>query len=200
MEEDNTAAIFNVFKSWKACLDNQIIISNQKAPSFIKIDDNIMINGVEMHTDISNKSTILFSSCENLNIYVGKKINHIIIERSNNINLKFVSGLIGGIDVLHSNNINFDIINQDIFYISFGAVSKANMHIEARLALNTLISSLHTSYLTFIVDKHRYITNLPFYEDLCMLMFIENELTNNTELHYLGNSCKGVIQTFDKVT
>lgn len=185
----------NVFKSWKTCFNNQIIITdikNKNKRTNIKIYNNILIDGIETFKDISTRSTILFSNCDNLNIIVLNKINHIVIENSNNINLKSTAGIIGGIDALHSKNINLIITNRDIFYMSFGEVSTSNTYIDKSLALNTLISTLDCNAINFvltiddILENVKYLTNISLFSGFNIMMFINNNLTNIMELHYIN--------------
>lgn len=199
--------VINVFKSWKTCYNNQIIIddiSNMNRKSIIKIDDKVVIDGVEIYKNISKKSTIFFSNCENLNILLLNKINHVVIENCKNVNFKSTSGIIGGIDVLHSQNMNFIIINQDVFYMSFGGVSTSNIYIDKSLALNTLLSTLHCNRINFvnmvdeILENVKYITNSSLLSGFYMMMFVENDVTGVYELHYIykdneGNQTKGII-------
>jgi hypothetical protein len=212
LDDYNRERVINVFKSWKMCCRNQVVISNvkdqTKKKTLVRIDDCIYIDGIKTHENISSKSTIFFSNCADLNILILNKINHIIIEKSDNINLKSTSGIIGGIDTLHSNNINIIVINKDVFYISFGEVSSSCTYIDRSLALNTLISTLECYSINFVftinelIEKVKYITNLSLFSGFSMMMFIKNEVTGIFELHYINQDSensqhKGIIYPMD---
>jgi len=199
LDKKDKEAVINVYRSWKTCFDYQIIISNIRNPNKrtrVDIKDSVYIDGVETYKNISKRSTIFFSECENLNISLISKVNHVIIERSNNINLKTFGGIIGGIDVLHSRNINFIVTKEDIFYISFGDVYMSNTYIDKSLALNTLISTLQCNSLNFvhmidsILENVKYVTNTSIFGGLYMMMFIKND-TGLVELHYFHRTTEG---------
>lgn len=186
--------IINVYKSWRTCFNSQIIITdiqNKNKRSYIKISSSVYIDGIKTFDNISRRSTLFFSNCENLNIILLGKVNHVIIENSRNITLKSTCGIIGGIDVLHSNNLNFIVVGQDIFYMSFGEVNTSNTYIDKSLALNTLISTLHCSSIDFvhmideILENKKYITNSSILGGLYMMMFFKNNLNGTLELHYI---------------
>lgn len=199
-DKSSREMITNVYSSWKKCLDNQIIISDLKNV-VIRIDDRLHIDGVETHRDISQKSTLLFSACENVNILVLNKVNHVIVERSHDVNLKSVAGIIGGIDVLHSTNVNLLVTKRDIFYMGFGTATRCNAYIEEPLTLNTLISTLECSNINFIsmIDNlsvlGKYVTNRTLFNGFNLYMFIANATTGILELHYLAqlSGSKGII-------
>lgn len=183
----------NVYKSWKTCYNNQIMITNIKSiteRTFIEVNESIFINGTETHKDISLRSTLFFSNCENVNILLHNKVNHVFIEKSKNITLKTMAGIIGGIDVLHSDNINFIVVNQDVFYMSFADVRIGNTYIDKSLSLNTLISTLHCHYINFvhminnILEKSKYITNVSLFGGF-YLMFFKNGDNGIFELQYV---------------
>lgn len=195
--------IINVYRSWKSCYDNNIIIQNinYNHSANIKISKSIYINGIETYTNITSKSRIFFSNCSNISILVLNKINNIIIENCKNINLKTTSGIIGGIDVLHSSNINFVVSKKDVYHISFGDVYKSNTFIEKSLALNTLINTIRCNTINFILmfneilEKIKYYTNNSLFEEYYLMIFHKPMDSNMVELRYINqNGQEGIIQ------
>lgn len=200
LDKSDDDMFINIFKSWKTCLDNHITITDIKYDNKVNvsINDNIYINDIETYKNISKTSSIFISNCNNLDIFLSKKINHIIIENCINVNLEVASGIISGIDVLHSENINIIITNEDIFYLSFGEVLKSYIYIDKSLALNTLINTLHCNTTNFILingilDKVKYLTNTSLFSGFNMMMFIYNDDTSTFELHYFNQNSKGII-------
>lgn len=187
LEFDNSKkeTIINVYKSWKTCHNNQVMVSHIKHGN-ITVNDSIYIDTVEGTTetfkDISNKSTLFFSNCENVNILLCNKINHVIIENSKHINIECISGIIGGIDILHSNNISIIVINQDIYYMGFGHADTCDTYIDKSLTLNTLISTIHCNYINFVhlvnemLENIKYVTNTSVFGGLYIMFFEKNEL------------------------
>jgi hypothetical protein len=202
IDDSDKDKIRNVYKSWKTCKDNQIILSDLKSCN-IRIDADLYVDNTVRYTNISKKSSILFSNCQNININVMNKVNHILIEKSKNINLKTVAGIIGGIDVLHSQNVNMVITNQDIHCMSLGDVSCCNAYIDRALASNTFISTLHCHIVNFILTSawgshsHEaprvYNTNTSLMSGFNVFVFVANAITNTFELHFVSRDSKGTI-------
>ena len=198
VDDSDRDGIINVYKSWKTSLNRHIMITDiikTKMRTYIKVDSSVYIDGVETFKNISNKSTLFISNCQNVNIILLNKINHVIIENSKNVTLKSTRGIIGGIDVLHSQNINFIVINQDIFYISLGEVSTSNIYIDKLLSLNTLISTLNSSCINFIhmvdefIERAKFVTNNSILGGLYIMMFFKNDI-DIFELHYIYQDCE----------
>ena len=177
----------NIYNSWKSCAKNYIIISHINN-SDIEIDNIISINGIQKYTNISKKTTILFSDCKELKIILSCKINHIIIENSESISMKISGGIIGGIDIIHSREINFMVIDKDIFYLSYGDSKVCNTYIEKDLSVNTLISTLNCLDINFLLVLNsniaKYETNKSLFGGFSLLMFTQDNM-ENVELHYL---------------
>lgn len=211
LRKDEKEKITNIYKSWRNCLSNQIMITdivNKSKRSNVIINNSVYIDGIKIYDNITTRSTLFFSNCKNLYIILLGKVKHVIIENSKNIIFKSTCGIIGGIDVLHSKNINFYIIGQDIYYMSFGEVNACNTYIDKSLALNTLISTLHCNKINFvhlideILENKKYITNNSLFSGLYMMMFLKNNSDNVLELHYVyqdnENKNKGIIYPTDK--
>jgi hypothetical protein len=183
----------NVFKSWKTCFDRHVSVNAVKGQD-IHVRDEIYIDGRKSFDNISSSSTIFFSNCENINILLSRKVNHIIIDNCCNVNLKVTSGIISGIDVLHSQNINLIVTNKDIFYMSFGDVSKSNIYIDKPLALNTSINTLHCNITNFILERFRYLANVSIFSGFNAMAFIQNSSSNTFELHCVNqDNDEGII-------
>lgn len=204
LPDEEKVYVINIYKNWKTCFQNQIMITDIKGArtgtrTNIKINDNIQLNGKDIHKNISRKSTIFFSNCSDLNVLMLNKVNHVIIENCKNINFKTTSGIIGGIDILRSSNVNLVVTNRDIFYIGFGGVYQGNIFIEKSLALNTVIRTLECNIINFalmlneVLKIGKYLTNASLFSGLHTMMFIKNKLTDTLELHYLDGINKEII-------
>lgn len=198
LPDEEKVYVVNIYKNWKTCFQNQIMITDISRTN-VKINDNVQINGKDIHKNISKKSTIFLSNCSDLNVLMLNKVNHVIIENCKNINFKTTSGIIGGIDILRSSNVNLVVVNQDIFYIGFGGVYKGNILIEKSLALNTVIRTLECNIINFalmlneVLKIGKYLTNASLFSGLHTMMFMKNKLTDTLELHYLDGINKGII-------
>jgi hypothetical protein len=87
--------------------NTNIILNNQ-----INIFNNIYNFEKDIET---NKRTIYFDKCNNLNIYINEKFNHILLVNCTNTNIYLSFGLISGLDVINCKNININI-NKKIDY------------------------------------------------------------------------------------
>lgn len=183
MENNLPIESINIYKSWKKCLNNRIIIADIHSGT-IDVSDYIYINGESTADKVSNKTTIFITECSDLNINISSKINRFIIEKSMYISSRIINGIIAGIDVLHCKNINFNITNNNVFYLGFGGVSKSNTFIDQDIAINTLISTIDCNIINFIIhiDNRQFCTNSSIFGEFNILFFEKNNTTREIEL------------------
>jgi hypothetical protein len=111
MEENeikNNKIVENIIKSWNSCYSNHIYIENITNLNYI-------------YSEINTKKSLFISNCENMNIKLCEKINHIKILNCKNVLIEIKSGVISGISIFHSDNIIVRIINKkiDLYELSF---------------------------------------------------------------------------------
>jgi len=162
LDEINKVHIRNIFKSWTICKNNFIIISNIENCDIIVDNNCILINYEVYRRNINKKIRILFSNCKNLNILIFQKLNHILFEKCSNIKIKITAGIIGGIDVINCDNINFHITKKDIFYISYGDSNICTTCIDKDISLNTqvLANNCNEINLLLMSNSSMFSTNI----------------------------------------
>ena len=101
-------SVSNIYNSWSSCRNNHQIIENISSSKIIfnyesnsnySINNNICDYDSEIH---DKKRTLYIDKCNELEITVNNKFNHIILINSSNINITIAGGLITGIDILRS--------------------------------------------------------------------------------------------------
>jgi len=101
----------NIINSWKNSYINHNFIENQQNDIFTINDEN------DIH------KTYYFEKSNNLIIHINTKINHLIINKCDNVIVYINSALISGLDVFHSNNItihnNYDFVAN--YSLNFGS-------------------------------------------------------------------------------
>lgn len=91
----------NIFNSWTKCYNNHIFIEN-KCNDTIVIDDMMYNNEIK---DYYSNKTFYIENTSNSIIYINTKINHLILNKCNNITLIINSTFISGLDIFHSNDV-----------------------------------------------------------------------------------------------
>lgn len=131
--------IKSFYKAWSTCLSHKIIIENIEGESMI-IDDSVTYHDKVIPIELT--STLHFVGCHNLVINVKRKVNHITIERCNNIKIMISSGCISGLDTIKSKFIDVLIDNKSIYFIDVGTSSDCNYCIRDHLCDEIFISSI----------------------------------------------------------
>lgn len=129
----------NIFYQWTKCKNNHIYLENKS---------NTQVFFPIYNIEDINKKTLYIDNCNNIDLYVNTKINHIILIHCSNINLYLSDGLISGLDILHSKNINSYITNKKInfseisncddcnYYFNF-AENNDNVGVDDNFYINT---------------------------------------------------------------
>ena len=126
--------ILNIFTSWYSCKSKHSYITSIN-DSVINLNKKININGVisnyfygsddilpevqEDKIEDINKITLFIENCNNCEIIITEKFNHLILLNCNNIKLFINSGMISGIDIIHSEYINIKVQFNKIYTANF---------------------------------------------------------------------------------
>ena len=163
--------INNIFNSWLKCKNNHVYIENKY---------NINISYPE--NDESSQKTLYIDNCNNINIYVTNKINHIIIINSIHINLFIQHGLISGLDVMHSKNINLYIINDKIDFCEISNSDDCNYYIIQDNSHNdknkdyVYVNTNKCYNIRFIMDNYNIMTNKSLFSDNKYFILYKNNI------------------------
>ena len=91
MDMSRDILLSTIYSQWNKCKNNHIYLEN--------ISNTQIFFPSHYIYDI-NKKTLYIDNCNNLDLYVNNKINHIVLIHCNNINLYITNGLISGLDIL----------------------------------------------------------------------------------------------------
>ena len=154
--------ILELYKLWKKSLNNKIIIEdlNGLTKSFritVKITDRVTINGIDFGVNVNTKSTIHFINCKCVNILVSTKLNHITLEKCENLNINVKFGSISGVDSIRCKNVSHVFDNAHINWIDVSNSANCKYFLPEKIALNTIVStmeSLEVELITLCDDNH----------------------------------------------
>jgi hypothetical protein len=164
----------NIFQNWEKCFNHKILIED-KSNTEIKMNVFLLINNEYKFFNINSKTTLHIINCKNVLITLEYKINHIIIENSENLEIK-INGLISGINILRSKNIICDIGKIPIFNIEFSRSKYCTIRLHDD-NINQLINTVNCINIIFeLIDKEKnikkYITNQSLFSDLTHFKFL----------------------------
>ena len=121
--------ITNYVNSYTICKEHDKLFENIN-------DKKIIID----HQIKNNKTSLQIYNCKNCTIIIDRKINHITINRCENIALIINAGVISGIDIIHSGNIVCYSRNH-IYFLGCGSSHDIVMVLNEKFADNTLIQT-----------------------------------------------------------
>jgi hypothetical protein len=176
--------IISNFKIWTKVFNNKIIIENMNMNKIIiKITNRLFINDIDFGSEITNKTSLHFDNCSNLNIHIFHKINHICIVNCSNILVKINKNIISGIDTINSKNITH-LFDNDINYLDLSTSHNCKYIISHHIN-PLLIQTMDSLNLMIIIVKNRKIIKTY---DLCKSLletfnqykFCDNEIKCKT--------------------
>lgn len=178
LSDSEKIIIKNIYNSWKHCTDNRIFLENIKN-SNIRINNDIVINNINQHKEIDDKSSLFFTNCQNINITINTKISHLTLESCENINLRTRGGIISGLDNINCKHINNILEQSCVYFIDVSKSQDCLFYIQENLALDTIIST-YASFATKIITtdqnngiKNKYGPIISFF-DIHRLYIFEN--------------------------
>lgn len=139
--------INNIITSWTKCYNNHIFIEN-------KNNETIVIDGKD-----SNNKTFYIENTNNSAIYCNTKINHLVINKCNNINLFINSNFISGLDIFHSNNVYIfsNISGKSEYSLNFGENYTINFNAE-ELDITLCVNSIYNLLVNKLTPDKTYKT------------------------------------------
>lgn len=169
--------IYNIYTSWKKCKDNHTYIENIYNTNIILNNQiNISNNIYNFEKDIeTNKRTIYFDKCNNLNIYINEKFNHILLVNCTNINIYLSFGLISGLDVINCKNININI-NKKIDYTEISNSEDCNYIYNIFNEDYTFINTNNCFNINLLINNFNYITNRNYFAEKKYFVINKNYL------------------------
>jgi len=180
-------SIINIYNSYMTVKNNHIYIENDHH-DFIAIGRGIMMQNQTKHNIIDSTKTIFLSNCSDIKMIFGKKINHIIVDKCSNMTIRIMRGLISGIDIINSKNINL-VVDNNIYNLNCGKSDDCECTIKKNIAGTTLISTLECHNIKLCINDPSSTTNTIFKTNeslfssstgLILYKFIQ---TNNTLLY-----------------
>jgi len=151
--------IIQQFTLWKKTNNNKIVLEDiiglTKKINII-ISDRLLIDGIDFGSNITNKTTIQLINCDNININIGHKINHLCTINCSFILLKINENIISGIDTINSNNI-IHVVDKKINFMDLSSSHKCKCVISNVIAPNTIIQTTESLDFLIIVTDNRII-------------------------------------------
>lgn len=163
LSEHTKDEIKSFYRAWTTCINNKIIIENLKNET---LDINETVNYDNKVIPVELTSTLHFINCQNLSINLNRKVNHITIERCDNVKIVINSGCISGLDTIKSKYINVLIDNKSIYFIDVGTSSDCNYCIRDYVYKNDdmYISSIDSMDINlYIIDDDKNIEHKSDY-------------------------------------
>ena len=191
-------SIINFYTSYLSVKNNHIFIED-KHHDIIAIGHRIIINNKIKNNLIDSTKTIFLSNCSNIKIILGKKINHLIIERCKNVKVIIMKGLISGLDIIHSSDVNIIINNDNIYNLSCGDSSDCDYKLKKDIASNTLFSTDNCHNINLIINDTEnnsiilFKTNESLFTSSMGIIIYKFEEDNNILLYSMNNT-NGFIQ------
>jgi len=126
IEETEKQNLTNIYDSWISCKQKQINIKNFsegkiKISTHIEMRDSsglVQKKAFKSNSISINQYSIRIENCENIHVNISNKFNNLFIMNCENIIISLDGGLISGMDILHSKNINCIIKKDKVYYIS----------------------------------------------------------------------------------
>jgi len=112
IDDDLKTLLINYVTSYNTCKNNIEYIEDLEKEKMIICE--------------TPKKSIFISKCKNCIFTLNNKINHITLEKCNNIILIVNDGLMSGIDILHSHNVTC-LIQKPIYFLGCGASSNITL-------------------------------------------------------------------------
>ena len=170
----------NIFISWKVCKENHTFIDNI-SNSILNFGEIYEINSISIEYDNNidvQKRTIYIDNCKNSIVTLYKKFNHLILLNSENIDININEGLISGIDIIHSNNININIKNNKINLTSFGYSDFCTVVLDDLTSKNIYINTNYCHNINFnIITENiinQYFTNRSLFSGIKLYLIDDN--------------------------
>jgi len=185
--------IKHLYRVWKSCIDNKILIENRNKVN-IRINDLIYIDGQSLDYEIDRKSTLHFINCHNITIIINHKVNHVTLEKCNNIIIKTAGGSVSGIDTINCKHIHHIFEQNQVYFLDISKSEDCVISIAEHIALNTTILSAYSFNLNInttcsstriILSKFR--TNLSYFDTHKIYSFEKNN-DNMTMLYFSPNT------------
>ena len=189
--------IINIYNSYMTVKNNHIYIENDHH-DFIAIGRGIMMNNQTKNNIVDSTKTIFLSNCSDIRIIFGKKINHIVIEKCNNIVIRIMRGLISGIDIINSTNINLVVDDDNIYNLNCGKSDNCECLIKKKIAETTLLSTIDCHNISLSVNDPENMSNIIFKTNESLFsssngLILYKFEQNNNRLLYSTNTQSGEI-------
>ena len=172
----------NIVNSWKNSYINHNFIENKQNDIFLINDED------DIH------KTYYFEKSKNLIIHINTKINHLIINKCDNVIIYINSSLISGLDIFHSNNIT---INNNYDFI---ANYSLNFGYNFTININNPSSTMNITLCTNIINnlKINKIYNCDTYNNYATFMGCLNLFRYEPVYFFIDNSPE-IIGGFDSM-
>lgn len=157
LSDDDKKKIIEQYILYKVCFSKKLFIDNHSDTN-IRIYDGVykldkgkkeyLFNEVKMDTSLH------FTNCNNTTIIVGSKVNHITLEKCNNVSVKIIGGSITGIDTINCVDMNYMFDDNDIYFMDFSGSTTCNIYISEKIAANTTIITMYSLFINiFVLNK-----------------------------------------------
>jgi hypothetical protein len=196
LSNDEKKDIRDLYTLWKTCLNKKIVIENVSKSNIRVTHDNLTCNGKMIWSDIKSHHSLYFVNCSDITIIVTPKVNHITLDRCNNINFKCVGGSISGIDIIKCSNITSVFNSKSVYFLDISNTTQCLFILSETAAKNIMMQTTNSYDLNFktISDvsgltKNIYKTNMNVFQDTSIYSFHSND-NNDLSLFISVNHSK----------
>lgn len=165
----------NIFTSWTKCYNNHVFIED-------KNNDTILIDDTSNNNNEFTSKTFYIENTNNAVVYINTKINHLILNKCNNITLIINATFISGLDIFHSNNIYIlnNVSCKSEYSFNFGENFTININsdkTEITLCIN-IIYNLIINKLNSEKKYNKFNGCLNLFTSETLYLFINSESNN----------------------
>lgn len=148
----------NLYKILYSVQNNKIILEKIKN-SKIFISDSLFISGIKVNKlNIDKCRTIYIDACNNLEIIVKNKINHLTIYNCFDVTIIVYSNIISGIDIINSKNISFKFINCSFNFADYSSSINCDLCVISRNIDSNVVSLYATDEIRFITNQNNMLS------------------------------------------
>ena len=166
-----------LYLTWKKALNNKIIIEDIHKTN-IRVSDDIICNNKILWKNVSKENSLHFLNCSDITIVITPKVNHVTVERSQNINLRVVKGSISGLDLIKCDNVITVLNSGSTYFIDISTSNQCSFIFCESVAKNIMITTQNSHNINFKVvadlsgiTKNVYKINLGMFQEFRIYSF-----------------------------
>jgi hypothetical protein len=155
---DDMEKVLELFKTWKKAHNNKTIIENingsqRNGRVSIKIKNRVLIDTIDFRSEVTTRTTLHFINCNDVNIAISSKINHLVLENCMNMLVKTTGGFISGLDSIRCTNVIHVFDEGNINYIDINKSHDCKYFFQQDVVPNTIIQTIESMDILLVILK-----------------------------------------------